>query len=52
MFTMNNEMVAYGKYYINKSEKTREVTISGKDKSVLFTGSYDACINYCKALKK
>ena len=52
MFSMNNEMVAYGEYYISKVRESWEVTKSGKDKSVLFSGSYDECIAYCKALKK
>ena len=51
MFTMSEKMVAYGKYYITKNGEGWDVTKSGKDKSILFTGSYDECIRYCKALK-
>lgn len=50
--SMNDEMVAYGEYYISKVRGSWEVTKSGRDKSVLFSGSYDECIAYCKALKK
>ncbi len=52
MFSMNNEMVAYGKYYISKVGGSWEVTKSGKDKSVLFSGTYNDCLEYCKSLKK
>ena len=52
MLTMNHEMVAYGKYYITKTGKSWNVTKTGKDKSVLFSGAYTDCINYCKNLKK
>jgi len=48
---LNENMVAYGSYYITKTAKGWDVTKSGKDKSVLFNGTYEECITHCKLLK-
>ena len=47
-FSLAKDMVAYGDYYITKAGDVWHVTKSGKDKSVLFIGSYDECIRYCQ----
>ena len=48
MLEFNKKMVAYGPYYITKDGDKWHVTKSGKDHSVLFSGTYDECIEYCK----
>lgn len=47
-FSLNKNMEAYGDYYITKTGEVWHITKSGKDKSILFKGSYDECIEYCK----
>lgn len=47
-FSLNKNRVACGDYYITKAREAWNVTKSGKDKSILFKGSYDECIEYCK----
>ena len=49
MIDLNKKMVAYGNLYITLKECDEwHVTKSGKDHSVLFSGTYDECIKYCK----
>ena len=48
MIDLKYNMVAYGNYYITEAGDKWHVTKSGKDQSVLFSGSYDKCVEYCK----
>lgn len=48
MVELNKKLVAYGHYYITEEYDAWSVTKSGKDHSVLFSGTYDECIEYCK----